>query len=316
MRFRHTHSYLFLGMILTLFESCQHHVIDSRQLLQEKFYNNTYHYSSLSKHHLPKLWEDSYLINDNGVPEVKFHQKYQKHPVASSQYALVCYDDYLKTKNEQSLDKFWKQVFFHERHSQKVAENEIAFPYLFDLHEYDLTAPWYSGMAQGHAVSIFIRAYRLSHEEKYMTEALQSLNFMLKDLTEGGCRTKTPEGLSWICEYPTEKVPYVLNGFVFAVIGLGEYASFSDDHQFQNLFEEYIQVLKEVIPHYEKENWLIYDRLHDKKVDDNYMGFQILQLYQLYEMTNDNYFFDKAKKWESHYDWNLFFKYFGYESPE
>lgn len=264
----------------------------------------------------PRLWEDSYLINENGVPEVMFNNNYQKHPVASAQYGLVSYDDYLKTKNDESLEKFWNQVFFLERYGQIVGDDEIAFPYLFNLKEYELIAPWYSGLAQGNAASIFIRAYYLSNDEKFKKLALKSLNFMLKSLEKGGCQTETPEGLMWISEYPNDKVPYVLNGFVFSIIGLGEYSALSDDINFQNLFMDYVHVLKEVIPYYEKDDWLIYDRLHNKKVDNNYMGFQILQLYQLYEMTNDDYFFKKAREWESNYDWSLFFEYFGYEIPE
>ncbi len=86
-----------------------------------------------------------------------------------------------------------------------------AYNFNFDLHgnpDWQTKAPWYSAMAQGMLLSVFTRA-----NNKLLAEgAFQGLLTLT---------TTDAEGNLWLKEYPQD--PYVLNGHIYATIGLYEY---------------------------------------------------------------------------------------------
>uniref|UniRef100_T1JNE4 heparosan-N-sulfate-glucuronate 5-epimerase n=1 Tax=Strigamia maritima TaxID=126957 RepID=T1JNE4_STRMM len=84
----------------------------------------------------------------------------------------------------------------------------------------NLQPGWYSAMAQGQAMSLLTRAYRSTGELKYLSSALQALGLFKIASQEHGVMTKFLEKYVWYEEYPTIPSSFVLNGFIYALLGL------------------------------------------------------------------------------------------------
>ncbi|PIO56549.1 D-glucuronyl C5-epimerase, partial [Teladorsagia circumcincta] len=85
-----------------------------------------------------------------------------------------------------------------------------------------LDAGWYSAMAQGHALSLLTRAYAATKNASYLVVASKALDLFEKDASAGGVRNKL-FGNDWYEEYPTSPGSYVLNGFIYSLIGLYDF---------------------------------------------------------------------------------------------
>ncbi len=115
-------------------------------------------------------------------------------------------------------------------------DGALYFPYTYEqiLHgneEDRLTAPWYSGMAQGLAISLFARLHEVTGDPGYLeaADAVLPTFFRRRGDHEVFTVEVADDGYYWIEEYPTETPSRVLNGFVYAVCGLHDYWRVSGD---------------------------------------------------------------------------------------
>ena len=85
-------------------------------------------------------------------------------------------------------------------------------------------------MAQGHALSVLSRAFHVTGDEEYLNAAVKGLHIFekvsseekklsLQPVSEGGVRADL-FGSPWFEEYPTQPSTFVLNGFIYSLIGL------------------------------------------------------------------------------------------------
>lgn len=82
-------------------------------------------------------------------------------------------------------------------------------------HTYEIDAGWYSAMAQGLGVSLLVR-------HGMATDADRAVRSLLN--VEDGLVTETEHG-PILEEYPAEPRPHVLNGWIWALFGLYDYAN-------------------------------------------------------------------------------------------
>lgn len=96
-------------------------------------------------------------------------------------------------------------------------------PYLFDMpHTYPLTAPWYSAMAQGEAVSLLVRSAISLQRPDDLDAAANAAKPLLERAS--GLVSETNDG-PVLEEYPTQPPSHVLNGWIFALWGLYDLAA-------------------------------------------------------------------------------------------
>eukprot|EP00096_Caligus_rogercresseyi_P014573 TRINITY_DN7080_c0_g1_i1.p1 TRINITY_DN7080_c0_g1~~TRINITY_DN7080_c0_g1_i1.p1 ORF type:complete len:314 (-),score=68.16 TRINITY_DN7080_c0_g1_i1:209-1150(-) len=79
---------------------------------------------------------------------------------------------------------------------------------------------WYSGMAQGHALSVLSRAYVSSGDPKYLEAASKALPLFSLPSSKGGFKAVFLDSYVWYEEYPTNPPSFVLNGFMYSLLGL------------------------------------------------------------------------------------------------
>lgn len=99
-----------------------------------------------------------------------------------------------------------------------LQESARLFPYAFE-YEFDnqhLEPPWYSGMAQGQALSLFARLFMETGGAGYLR---------LAEETSAGLRRLEVivDGRRWANEYPIQPTNVVINGAVWAALGWWDY---------------------------------------------------------------------------------------------
>ncbi|MGN6723374.1 MAG: D-glucuronyl C5-epimerase family protein, partial [Marmoricola sp.] len=176
--------------------------------------------------------------DQDGVRMIEWKGKLYNQPVTQSGYALDNLDSYRRTGNSAYLD-------IATRNAQRLIdihdESNAAwyFPYDFDYPPLgdtseSLIAPWYSGMAQGRALSVFTRMYQATGDEKWRQAA--DATFLSFGQAPNG---KAPYAAYvdashrlWLEEYPrypASKGENVLNGHIFALYGLLDYWQLTRD---------------------------------------------------------------------------------------
>lgn len=156
-------------------------------------------------------------------------------------------------------------IFIENYESEIINGLEVMrYPYHFDYPAYSLNAPWYSGMAQGHAAVVFLHAYKLTGEGSYLSYAKKSIDLLQVPLDDGGVLIHPNlEGI-WFEEYadpqkdPTA-TPRVLNGNIFAIDGLFWFWYITKDEQYKDLLRESVLAVEDHISLYDSGVWSYYD---------------------------------------------------------
>uniref|UniRef100_A0A0N5BII9 heparosan-N-sulfate-glucuronate 5-epimerase n=1 Tax=Strongyloides papillosus TaxID=174720 RepID=A0A0N5BII9_STREA len=126
-----------------------------------------------------------------------------------------------------------------------------------------LQAGWRSAMGQGHALSVLSRAYNYSNGKKvYLESGLKSLNLFRRNASNNGVVNKF-FGLKWYEEYPTTPGTFVLNGFLYSLIGLYDFSKINiPGNDAEILFNDGIKSLKALLPLYDTGSGSLYDLRH------------------------------------------------------
>lgn len=124
---------------------------------------------------------------------------------------------------------------------------------------------WYSAMAQGQAMSTLVRAYKKTLDYKYLSAALRATKIFRIPSAEGGVLAKLWDKIPWYEEYPTTPSSFVLNGFIYSLIGLYDLQTMAgpeEGREAYQLYTEGMRSLKTLLPLYDTGSGTIYDLRH------------------------------------------------------
>ena len=251
------------------------------------------------------LGEDfsDYKFDSNGIPLVQFHNnsKWQYNPVTVSQFGLHHFNLFLKSHSENCKKKFLAQADWLIKNGVKGKNNSLVWHYSINIPFYEIKAPWISGMAQGEAISLLIRAYQTTNNSEYLSAAKQAFKILNVSVHEGGVLSKFPDGSLLIEEYPSKYLSGVLNGFIFAIFGIYDYSLITQDQDSFNLFLDVINSLKKNLSFYDSGFWSYYDLKSPLRLTSQaYHRLHIEQLKQIFHITNDLIFDAYQKRWENY----------------
>ncbi|KAF2350585.1 D-glucuronyl C5-epimerase [Trinorchestia longiramus] len=128
--------------------------------------------------------------------------------------------DNLTLSSAEHLDHFYAGAEWLVRHQDHRGGWPITVPRTVVKDVLELDSGWYSAMAQGQAMSLLVRAAHHSGDEAYFTAALRATQLFHVNASQGGVRAYFPGGYAWYEEYPTTPSLFVLNGFIYSLIGL------------------------------------------------------------------------------------------------
>ncbi len=163
-----------------------------------------------------------------------------------------------------------------------------------------LPAGWSSAMSQAAAILALYYAYKLSGNEEYRGYAKKLLKAFWIPVEEGGLSYKVGENGLWFEEYAHKDLsvkPFVLNGFMYALIRLYEYYVVSRDDEAFELFRRGMNALKAMIHLFDTGKWTKYDLVGTDASWPKHM-LHVKFAERLYELTNDQlmkYYYEKFK---------------------
>jgi putative cell wall-binding protein len=148
------------------------------------------------------------------------------HPVAYAQYGISALLEYQHTG-----DKLWLNRAIRQGQQLIAMHTERAgswwFPYTFPWTYYQRTlkAPWYSGMAQGEALSLFVRLAEATGNSTWDNAADHTVtSFTQQYSATAQWSSLVIDHHLYFEEYAGNQPPLlVLNGHIFAIFGLYDY---------------------------------------------------------------------------------------------
>jgi len=219
------------------------------------------------------------------------------HPVAIAQNGLHNYCRYRATGDNRFFDR------------AKAAADLLAnlqyengsWTYSFDFR--DLEAGWTSAMAQGQAMSLLLRVNQESPNPRYIEAADASYRYMMQPVGDGGTLDHYGDGAPILEEYPNSSYsPYTLNGSIFALWGLWDYALVRQDTSAAAAFDQLSAALADHLSLYDTGSWSLYSlsEEHNHLAPDIYHNLHIVQLRAMGELTGDKRWTVMAGRWNSY----------------
>ena len=244
-----------------------------------------------------------YEFNEQGIPLVRFHRslEYRHNPVTVCQYALTLYNKFIKTGDIQSKNKFFSQANWLLQNYESGPNNSAVWYYRLNAPFYKLRSPWISGMAQGEALSVLLRAFQLTSEDKYYQLAQKVSNIFSVTVEDGGVIGAFPDGLLLIEEYPSRPGSCVLNGFMLALLGIYDFWLANQEQKWNDFFGACINSLNNNLNLYDTTYWSLYDLWKPYRLTARfYHRLHFILLHELYKITNEHLFFDTSERWKSY----------------
>ena len=253
-----------------------------------------------------RLGEDfsEYQFDAAGVPLSRFHKKpdWKHNPITVCQYGLHHYNRYLGNQSDKSREIFLTQANWLVDHADEVEHGAIVWKYQFDILSHNITAPWVSGMAQGQALSVLLRAFQLTNDKRYLSPVKGAWSIFHIPVTDGGVISYFPDGKPIIEEYPSpDQLVGVLNGFIFAIFGIYDYALFTDEKSDYQFCSQFIDSLAHNLHRYDCGFWSYYDLKQPLRLASKpYHRIHIEQLNQLHRITNQRVFRSRHDRWKEY----------------
>ena len=165
---------------------------------------------------------------------------------------------------------------------------------------------WYSAMAQGQAMSVLTRAYAASGNRKYLDAARRATAVFDIPSSDGGVLASI-FGLPWYEEYPTVPGTFVLNGFLYALVGLYDLHRTATDRNAERLYAAGVASLRRLLPLYDVGTGTLYDLRHVTLSDggrqpphrarSDYHVTHVIQLLVMTTIDDDEVISSTAARW-------------------
>ncbi len=144
---------------------------------------------------------------------------------------------------------------------------------------------WY-GLVQGLAMSLLVRAYRITGETELLDQCRGAAVVFARTVADGGVRT-IEEGHVVYEEYPGVPSPRVLDGYLFSLLGLYDLATETGDPAIRRLFDEGIDGLTHNLPFWDyKGKWSWYGS-HGYLCPPHYHNLNCVLLSSLASLTGE-----------------------------
>lgn len=264
----------------------------------EEFMQTSYEWNGKSMSGVIFDDPESIKFDDRGIPMVKYEDGFYYNPVTIGQRALGYFNRYLETGDASDREQF----LYLSDYLIEIQKEDGSYRYemAFALKPTMVLSPGFvSGMAQGEILSVFIRAYNVSNDTKYLDAGYKALEFLLKDADDdpyAGCRRSLsdfaeghPElepyaGLRMPEEFVTSPTSYILNGNMIAMVGLYDWYEGAPEEygaeEAKEAFYEAISAMKVVLPYYDYYGYTGYDLL--QFYTDCYVNLGSLYAHRLY----------------------------------
>ncbi len=245
-------------------------------------------------------------FDDDGIPLLDYHGVIgrQYNPIAIAQYGLGNYSLYKRAGDNRNFEKFNKAADWLVDNIERNRHGAFVWNHKFDWEYFQtLKAPWYSALAQGQGISLLVRAYVETKQDKYLEAAEKAFEPLTREIKNGGVLFVDEEGNLWLEEYLVEPPSHVLNGFIWALWGVYDYYRLSGKEQARQLYQDCLETIKKNLHRYDNGFWSLYDLSENRLrtiASSFYHSLHIVQLEILHKLSDDDIFAQYVRKWDAY----------------
>jgi hypothetical protein len=228
----------------------------------------------------------------------------QYNPIAVAQYGLARFNRWCQgggTADRMAwlaASRWLAESLQPNAHGVPVWLHHFNWPY-----RQLLRAPWYSGLAQGSGVSLLIRAAIETGDEVFAAAARRAFLSLQLPTSDGGVLVIDGEGDVWIEEYVVHPPSHVLNGFIWALWGVLDYARWTEAPGAAALWDACVKTLKRRVPDFDIGWWSLYEASSgsDRMLASLYYHrLHVVQLRVLHDLTAVEVFAGCAARFEGY----------------
>ena len=237
-----------------------------------------------------------YKFTPDGLPLVYLGKTlgWRFYPITVAQWGLNRLQHYAATKAQSALEQALAAARWLAANAKPWGSAGLAWVHDWPLAFYGTPAPWISAMAQGEAISLLLRAHLLTGNDDYLRVATGAFETFLS----GSVCARYPDGSLSLEEYPANPPAHVLNGAVFASLGLLDYAIHLQDTSALRLWEAAVDGIARNLHRYDTGFWTRYDLFPVVRLaSPSYHEIHIRQMRLLYELTSERAFLHREEKW-------------------
>lgn len=250
------------------------------------------HYYFIFREERLNAGKDQALIKKfdaNGIPINKTYidvtdKDYVYFPISIGQMGLAVFHTWLESGAEEDRRRFLKFVDWFYDNAEISKEKGARWMTDVRLPQYQNPGPWQSAFSQSRGLSILLRGYQLTGDERYADLAEQALKPFTLPVSEGGVTSYTEWG-PFYEEYTATVPTMVLNGKIFALCGLHEFTRVFPEHALAGrLFDDGLETLEKVLPEYDLGFWSRYNLCRapwHPEIDPATIAYQRLHVNQL-----------------------------------
>ncbi|MFI7070645.1 D-glucuronyl C5-epimerase family protein [Micromonospora sediminicola] len=238
---------------------------------------------------------DSGTHDEHGARMSMLGGKLYDHPVGQAQYGINLLETYRVTGEQVFLDRAMTQA-------QRLIDRRVVhqggwfYPYRFrhamhretDVYE----TPWYSMMAQGQALSLFVRLAQVVGERTPWREAADATfaSYRVPPVAGEPWGMYVKDELLWLEEYAHPKRvrgDRTYNGHIFSAFGLWDYWTMSRDAKAKQILQGAITTARDVHHLVRTRQWRSRYCLTHRKDAGMYHSTHIIQHAVLHAITGD-----------------------------
>jgi hypothetical protein len=248
-------------------------------------------------------------IDAHGVALQRYGARKVYHPLVIARYGIALLESYRITQNPAYLDR--AKVNADWLINNAVSRGgALYFPYRFIYHLYGdphdvLRPPWNSALPQGTALSLFMRLNAVTGDQKWRTAADSTFASFVKRQS-----AKQPWKVPWIVfvyqrnhhrylwleEAPKHPPDQVLNGFMYALFGLWEYAITTGSDAAAAVFDGGATTIRHQVQRFRVRGGISYYSLRVRAQYSSYHCLVVGQLKLLTTMTGDPWFAREGRR--------------------
>lgn len=243
----------------------------------------------------------------NGVPLLDYTGRIgiQYNPWFIGHYAFMQFEKFRATKCSDYKHRFLQQAqWFIRNFKERRSKGTIFAVWEYNFSWNELKAPFISSLSQSYGLSVLLRAYKLTGDEEYFSLAHKAFNSFLVDIDDGGV-ANFEDGKVLFEESPIRPADTVLNGFIFSIWGVLEYAQFTNLPLALELYHKSLNSLLSILPDYDMGFWSKYSRgkglAFPPIASWFYHRVHIAQMKALFLITGNDTFEYYFRKWDNNF---------------
>jgi hypothetical protein len=245
-----------------------------------------------------RLFFDAMAPDAQGIPVQRSRTFSTYNPAYVAWYGLMDLERAAR-RGDAAPRTFLRQVDWLANNVVRDGDGAAVWPYTVEVVEGDcvLVPPWISAMAQGLAISLLVRGYRVTRQSGLLDLCHAATRVFEKSVEDGGLRSLEHGGALYE-EYPAYPLPRVLDGFLFSLLGLYDLSVETDEAGVSALFMQGMAGLKHTLKYWSyRDKWSWYGS-HGYLCPPHYHRLNTALIDSLGRLTKDGALVRCARDWD------------------